>query len=141
MKIYITSSWKNQLTVIKLANTLETEGFCVDASYRTTDKRFTFHWSKFVDSEIELNDQKVQKAFEEEKKWIDWADCVIMLMPCGKSSHLEGGYAKGQGKLLYLFGNFPNGEFEVMYQFADALYPSSSLHLMIEELHLRNKTR
>ena len=69
-----------------------------------------------------MRTKEVQRAFAEDKKWIDWADAVIMLLPCGKSAHLEAGYAKGHGKKLYIIGEFPKGEFDVMYGFADRLY-------------------
>lgn len=46
-----------------------------------------------------------------------------MILPCGRSAHLEGGYAVGKGKALYILGHFPKGEFDVMYGFATALVP------------------
>ena len=129
-----------------LAVALEYEGLEVDAFCRAIDDRFSFHWSEFVDDEIELmnydainfiNAPMVQRAFNEDKKWLDWANCVIMLMPCGRSSHLEAGYGKGQGKLLYIYGGFPKGEFDVMYRFADGLYRTEELSEMITELKSR----
>ncbi|MBU1172967.1 MAG: hypothetical protein KKD44_25685, partial [Proteobacteria bacterium] len=71
---------------------------------------------------------------KEDRKWLDWSDCVIMLMPCGRSSHLEAGYAKGQGKLLYIYGVFPRGEFDVMYGFANGLYRSEQIDEMVSVL-------
>jgi len=143
MKIYIASSWKNQKAVLRLANGLENFGFEVDAFCRSTDKRFAFHWSEMVDNEIDLqkydalsflDDLKVQRAYQEDKKWLDWADTVIMLMPCGHSSHLEGGYGKGQGKRLFLFGEFPKGEFDVMYALADGLFRTDEFGKLLEAL-------
>jgi hypothetical protein len=55
-------------------------------------------------------------------------------MPCGRSSHLEGGYAKGQGKRLFLWGDFAKGEFDVMYGLADGLYPTERLPELITAL-------
>ena len=68
----------------------------------------------------------VQKAFKEDKKWIDWCDVCIMLLPCGNSTHLEGGYAKGSNKKLIIYGHngFVNGTFDVMYGFADLITES-----------------
>ncbi|HUV46314.1 MAG TPA: hypothetical protein VMW45_04530 [Dehalococcoidia bacterium] len=143
MKIYIASSWKNQERVLWLAERLEQEGFEVDAFCRATDKRYSFHWSEFVDDEAELlkydaisfiQDYRVVRAFNEDKSWLDWADTVIMLMPCGRSSHLEAGYAVGKGKGLYIYGDFPKGEFDVMYGFANGLFRNEELTLMIQEL-------
>lgn len=139
MKIYLASSWKNQELVLMIADLLEREGFEVDAFCRATEDRVSFH----LDEETDLagcdginclSDLRVQEAFEEDKKWLDWAECVIMIKPCGNSSHLEGGYAKGQGKLLYILGEFPKGEFDVMYSFADKLFRFTEMSLLIEEL-------
>jgi len=133
VKIYMASSWKNAEIVRQLAANLQEEGFEVDAFCRATDERYSFHWSELVDTEEELlqydaltflNDHRVQRAFNEDKRWLDWADTVIMVMPCGRSSHLEAGYAKGQGKRLYIYGDFQKGEFDVMYGFADMLFRS-----------------
>lgn len=143
MRIYIASSWKNQQAVISLARLLEDEGFIVDAFCRSTDARYAFHWSELVDDEDDLKnydaiemlaDPRTQRAYNEDKKWLDWSDTVIMLMPCGRSSHLEAGYAKGQGKLLFIYGEFPKGEFEVMYGFADGLFRSWEIDKMVERL-------
>jgi len=121
MKIYLASSWKNQKAVLTLAERLESERFEVDAFCRATDKRYSFHWSELVDDEAELltydaidflKDHRVQRAFREDKSWLDWADTVIMIMPCGRSSHMEAGYVKGQGKLLYIYGEFPKDSFK-----------------------------
>ncbi|KKL16466.1 hypothetical protein LCGC14_2495240, partial [marine sediment metagenome] len=140
---YIASSWKNQKAVIVLAEYLETYGFEVDAFCRINDKRYAFHWSELVDDGDDLAnydaiemlaDPRTQRAFKEDLKWLDWSDCVIMLMPCGRSSHLEAGYAKGQGKLLYIYGAFPKGEFDVMYGMADGLVHSEDIKLLVDEL-------
>lgn len=143
MKIYIASSWKNQERVLALANMLEREGFTVDAFCRSTDQRVSFHWSEMVDTEEQLQtydaisflkDPRARRAFNEDKRWLDWADCVVMLMPCGRSSHLEGGYAKGKGKRLYLLGDFPKGEFDVMYGFADGIYQTEDINNLVNDL-------
>jgi hypothetical protein len=57
-----------------------------------------------------------------------------MVLPCSKSSHLEGGYAVGKGKKLYIIGDFPKGEFDVMYGFSDALIRWSDFEILKELL-------
>jgi len=143
MKVYIASSWRNQGAVLDLASDLENAGFEVDAFCRASDKRYSFHWSEFVEDEADLlqydalsflSDPRVQRAFAEDKSWLDWADAIVMLMPCGRSSHLEAGYAKGRGKLLYIYGDFAKGEFDVMYGFADGLFRTFQVEALIEAL-------
>lgn len=126
MKIYIASSWKNENSVKKLQEMLIESGFEVDAFCNKDTGRYVFHFTEIgnpdeLDAISFLADERSQRAFEEDKKWIDWCDAVVMLLPCGNSSHLEAGYAKGSGKKLYIFGDMPKGEFDVMYGFADGL--------------------
>jgi hypothetical protein len=131
VKIYLASSWKNQEVLIGLAAVLRRHGHEVDCFCDASTGRYVFHWSEMLTSEDKsrseldaitfLQDERSQRAFAEDKRWIDWAEAVVLVLPAGRSAHLEAGYAKGQGKRLVVLGQFPPGEFDVMYGFADAL--------------------
>jgi len=131
VRIYIASSWKNAEMAFSIAFYLRKKGFDVDVFCDDTTGRYVFHWSEMLDSpdksKSELNaitfleDERSQRAFREDKKWLDWCDCCILVLPAGNSSHLEAGYIKGQNKKLIIYAplGFPQGEFDVMYGFAD----------------------
>jgi len=128
MKIYIASSWKNAQVAVDIAQWLRDEGHEVDCFADTTTGRYVFHFSEIGDKDslnakTFLQDERSQKAFNEDKKWLNWCECCILLLPAGNSSHLEAGYAKGQGKKLVIHSllPFPKGKFDVMYGFADLL--------------------
>lgn len=128
MKIYVASSWKNEKLVKSIAAYLRDQDFEVDDFTDNTRDRFVFHYSELgkleeLDAVTFLEDERSKRAFEEDKKWIDWSDAVVLILPAGRSAHLEAGYAKGKGKLLIILsvGAFPKGEFDVMYGFADLL--------------------
>lgn len=133
-KIYIASSWKNAESVRNLAQILRIHGHEV-FDFTDTDNhpdnldKFVFgarqwaeHSGKSPD-EIEYKDfltwPPTQRAFKSDKAGIDWADTLILVLPSGRSSHLEAGYAVGRGKNLFIFGNLPIGEFDAMYLFAN----------------------
>ena len=135
-------------SVLEVAKMLRSEGHTVDAFCDGTSKRLAFNWSdlfrtvpqgKPLDT-TKINGKevfaysKVQEAFQEDKKYLDWADATIMIVPCGKSAHLEGGYTVGQGKDLYIIGGFPAGEFEVMYGFARKIYYFSEIYKLLADL-------
>ena len=126
-KIYIASSWKNVYLVRTWAEFLRSKGFEVDDFTDNSRGRYVFYFADICNPEETdaiqlLQMSEAQKAFDEDKKWIDWADVVFLLLPAGKSSHLEAGYAKGQEKKLIIFQEqYPKGEFDVMYGFADLL--------------------
>jgi len=128
LRIYLASSWKNEKIVNNLAKILRGNGYVVDAFTDTSTGRFVFHFSEIgpidkLQAISFLKDSRSQKAFQEDKKWLNWCDCCILLLPAGKSTHLEAGYAKGCGKKLVIYHpeRFPLGEFDVMYGFADIL--------------------
>lgn len=152
MKIYLASSWKMQRTVLEMSRILKTEGHEVDAFCVPSDNRVSFNWEELTDimKDEQLNLDKmnaidmmkhwrVKEAFEDDKKWIDWADALIMLMPCGRSSHLEAGYAAGTGKKLYIIGGFKKGEFDTMYGFADGMFDYSEIQDLMDLLKIQEQ--
>jgi nucleoside 2-deoxyribosyltransferase len=148
MKIYLASSWKNQESVFEMAELLRLEGHLVDA-FCEEENRVSFNWSELfgimdregvdvteLNAKDMMNHWRVQVAFKVDKKYLDWSDAVIMLLPCGRSAHLEAGYAVGSGKKLYIVGGFEKGEFDVMYGFADSMYDYSEMQDLLIELKL-----
>ena len=127
MKIYMASSWKNANDVEVIAQVLREHCHEVDCFTDESTGRYVFHWSQIdsfenLDAMNFMHDERSQKAFKEDKKWIDWADGVLLLLPAGKSAHLEAGYAVGKGKFLVIYQQkYPKGEFDVMYGFADLI--------------------
>ena len=143
MKIYIATSWKMEGVAKAVAQRLRTEGHEVDCFCDPSSGRYVFHWTEFVNTEEELQkydalsflaDHRTQRAFREDKGYIDWCDAVVMIHPCGKSAHLEAGYAKGSGKKLYMWGRFPMGEFDVMYGFADGIFRLDNFEKLLEAI-------
>lgn len=139
MKIYIASSWKEAQSVVALAGMLRADDHEVDAFCEERKGRTIFNFVEIPDAKNHngitmLDEPIVQKAFAEDKKWLDWADAIVMLLPCGKSAHLEAGYAKGKGKKLYIIGEFPAGDFDVMYGFADGMYKRDQIGRLLDIL-------
>ena len=130
MRIYLASSWKNHQIVKSWAAHLRDRGHKVDAFCDDSNGRFIFDYREIgkadeLDAINFMDDYRTRKAFQEDKKWLDWADACLLILPAGKSSYLEAGYIKGQGKYLVIWQNeFPKGEFDVMYGFADLITDS-----------------
>jgi len=152
MKIYLASSWKMKTTVNLLTKILQDAGHVVDSFCSDDGTRISFDWNELYevmeDEGIDINKLdaidmishwRVKEAFKEDKKWIDWADVLIMIMPCGRSSHLEAGYAVGKGKKMYIIGGFEKGEFDVMYGFASGMYDYSDVDCLLDSLKLDDK--
>lgn len=127
MKIYVASSWRNayQPWAVSFLRDL---GHDV---YDFRDKRISgFAWSELDDHwpewsfheyrSILLNHERPRQAFEADRRELEAADVVVLILPCGASAHLEAGYAIGQGKpcAIYVVETVNP---ELMYLFGDAL--------------------
>jgi len=129
--VYIIGALKNW-KVIDLANKLskefpKCEFFC---SWITPGPEADEYLRKYgkkrgLNYKETLQDWGARHVFNFDKTHLNRADMVIMLMPCGKSGHLELGYCIGRGKLGYvLFPKEPK-RIDVMYQFATDLFFST----------------
>lgn len=101
-KIYVASSWRNSMqpAIVVL---LRTAGFEV---YDFKDKD-GFHWSDIDpnwknwtndDYVTAMNHPLAEKGFKRDFEAMEWADTFVLVQPCGRSAHLELGWACGQGK-------------------------------------------
>lgn len=117
LRIYLASSWKNAQAVRIILDCLRRDGLEVDCFCDQEGGRVGFNIRDCLEKlggdingidaitafEHPAVSAQFKIAFAEDKKWLDWSNCAVMLMPCGRSAHLEAGYAKGQGKLLYIY--------------------------------------
>ena len=69
-----------------------------------------------------LKSYAARHIFEFDKYHLDRCDAVVMLMPAGKSGHLELGYAIGCGKPGYILFDSEPERYEIMVQFATGIF-------------------
>lgn len=138
MKIYVSSSWKISSIALDLANMLRQWGH--EVYCYAEHKECSYAWQDVTTEDDDgitcLDNDKSREAYALDKGGMDWAECCIMINPSGRDAHLEAGYIKGQGKPLYIVGDFPKGEFSNMYHLADELirYEQHSLNWLRELL-------
>lgn len=58
-----------------------------------------------------------ENVFYFDKSHLDTSDAFLLVLPCGRSAHMELGYMVGQGKKTAVFIDDPD-RWDVMYQFA-----------------------
>lgn len=127
MKIYVASSWRNtdQQKVVK---GLRDAGFEVYDFKNPTPKNTGFKWSdispnwkswKSEDFVRSLDHPIAAEGFESDWKAMLDADACVLLMPCGRSAHLEAGYFVGAKKKLVICTD--NSEPELMYKMASLI--------------------
>jgi hypothetical protein len=105
-KIYVASSWRNNLQP-KIVELLRGNGFDVYDFKEESRISKAFHWSE-IDEEWKnwdhenymngLNHPLAQAGYDSDYAAMKWADTMVLVQPCGRSAHLELGWAVGQGK-------------------------------------------
>ena len=59
-------------------------------------------------------------VFQGDKEHLDRCDAAILVLPAGKSGHLELGYMAGKGKPVFILFDQEPERWDVMVQFAEA---------------------
>ena len=121
------SSWRN-IVQPNVVSILIEAGHEVYDFRNPNQKDAGFHWSD-IDTDWEewssdklidgLQHPLASNGFKTDMEGLDWADAVVMVMPCGRSSHLELGYAVGKKKRTVIL--LSQSEPELMYKMADYL--------------------
>jgi hypothetical protein len=123
-KIYVASSWRNttQPTVIKA---LRKAGHEVYDFRNPAPGENGFAWSALDPDWLKWNLRQyvhnvrkplADKGFKFDRNALHWCDTCVLVLPCGRSAHLEAGYAAGQGKRTIFMLSMDNFEPELMYR-------------------------
>lgn len=129
-RIYLASSWRNPTQPAVLAALR-------DAGHEVYDFRNPapgykgFAWSdcggmanqdgpgrgaRTIPSYLEaIRSTRATEGFAFDKEALDWCDTCVLALPCGRSAHLELGYATGKGKNTYVLLHEHQFEPELMY--------------------------
>ena len=133
MKIYTASSWRNE-RYPAVVNALKAEGYEVYDFRNPWDEGAAFNWEQidpnwenwgayeFVEA---LKHPLSERAFKSDKAGMDWADVCVLILPSGKSSHMEAGYMAGKGKPVHIL--LDGGRPELTYKLANTHASFSSL--------------
>jgi len=125
MKVYVASSWRNPRYEAVVAAIRE-------AGHDVHDWRgseYAFSWSEISpewrnwtarEFQLALGKPRAINAFHDDRRGILTSDVCILLLPCGRSAHLEAGFAAGLGKplIILLDPQDVRLEPELMYRFA-----------------------
>ncbi|MDR4483803.1 MAG: hypothetical protein R3B95_11420 [Nitrospirales bacterium] len=129
-KIYVASSWRNSFQP-EIVQLLRSKGHEVYDFQNPMPGNHGFSWSQIDPDWVNWTPQKfadvVQKSpiaregFKLDKNALDWCDTCVLVLPCGRSAHLEAGYACGQGKRVVFFLHEDRFEPELMYLLGNSL--------------------
>jgi hypothetical protein len=126
VRIYVASSWRNerQPEVVKRLREASPAYDVYDFREPTPGDR-GFHWSdidpwwqQWTPEQFRqaLEHPIARRGFELDMAALRVADIVVLVMPCGRSAHLEFGYGVGCGARTVIL--LSDGEPELMYRMA-----------------------
>lgn len=120
--VYLIGSLRNP-AVPGVAEELRTMGHKVYDDWYGAGPKADDHWQEYEDGRKRnfrdaLAGEAAQHIFNFDKKLIQASDAVLLVLPAGKSGHLEFGYARGIGKAAVILLDGEPERFDVMYNFA-----------------------
>jgi hypothetical protein len=126
--IYLIGSLRNP-RIPELANELRTQGFEVFDDWFAAGEEADDKWRDYEKgrgrSYIEaLSGFAANHVFDFDKFHLERATVVVLVLPAGRSGHLELGYAIGRGKVGFILHDDPE-RWDVMYRFATGVFTSA----------------
>lgn len=132
--VYVASSWRNPIQMAVCA-TLKA-AYIDHYDFKNPEPGSDgFHWSSVMPSykaeTCDMNEYLValqhpiaQEGFMRDFEAMERADCCVLVLPCGRSAHLEMGWMVGQGKRTAILMDGPEVTPELMYRMVDYIAPS-----------------
>lgn len=126
MRVYVASSWRNedQPAVVSTLRAASHEVY----DFRNPepgDHGFDWaeidpDWQNWTSAEFlkGLDHPAAQRGFKLDRCAMQWAEVFLLLLPCGRSAHLELGWAVGARKITVVLLN-DECEPELMYKLVD----------------------
>lgn len=141
-RIYLATSWKNPDYEWVLAR-LRREGFNVYDFKHPSPGVAGFAWDQ-IDADWKnwapeeylralFSRGPVDWAYQADKAGLDWADTCVLLLPSGRSAHLEAGYCVGRGKETFILMGDDEGQADLMNLLADGIF--TYVGNLVDRLH------
>jgi nucleoside 2-deoxyribosyltransferase len=131
VKIYVASSWRNEHQV-QAVLALRAAGHEVYDFRNPAPGNKGFSWSAIDPAwklwtvqqyQDALQHEAARSGFKLDMDALEECDVCVLVMPCGRSAHLELGYAIGAAKCSLIYIPFPERpEPELMYKMADGIF-------------------
>lgn len=121
-RLYLIGSLRNP-AIPELGELLRTKGYDVFDDWYAAGPEADDHWQAYERGRGHTYPQALAgkaatNTFNYDKRNLDGCDAGILVMPAGKSAHLELGYLVGSGKTTFIYLPEEPERFDVMYRFA-----------------------
>lgn len=124
--IYVIGSLRND-NIPKVAAELRKAGLDVFDDWYSAGPEADDYWKKYEEGRGHDYYQALQghaatHVFGFDQSHLDRCDCAVLILPAGRSGHLEAGWVAGKGKPVFILHDNPD-RWDVMYRFATAVVP------------------
>ena len=138
--IYLIGSLRNPRIPL-IGNELRKQGYDLYDSWFGAGKVADDHWQEYsnirgLSYKEALKDYSAQQVFYWDKHHLDRCDAAILVMPAGKSGHLELGYMSGSKKPTWImFDQIPE-RYDCMYNFTtDVCFSEEELYASLRQFY------
>jgi len=106
-RIYLASSWRNEIYPEVLTGLLNLGHQVYDFKAGADAFRWDQidpNWRNWTADQyrLALIHPLAKKGYAADMSAMEWADTCVLVLPCGRSAHLEAGWFAGKGKSLYI---------------------------------------
>ena len=129
-RIYLASSWRNPEQP-ELVQALRHWGHQVYDFRNPAPGNDGFRWTELDPDWLNWTPERyaelvrthpiARAGFALDHAALDWCDTCVLLLPSGRSAHLQAGYAAGQGKRVIVYLRPDKFEPELMYLLCSAI--------------------
>ena len=117
--IYVISSLKNGIAAAEVSKSLRAAGHMVFDSWIAAGPDADDHWQAYEMArghgyQEALDGIAAQHVYDFDKRWLDYCDTGVLVMPAGKSAFSELGYMAGCGKQTFVLMDSEPVRYDVM---------------------------
>jgi|SRR6185295_7991291 len=129
ISVYLIGSLRNP-KISELAIRLRQHGFDVFDDWSSPGPETDEYWQKYEKQRGRsyaeaLQGYHAKEVFDFDKQHLDRCDVAVLVLPAGKSGHLELGYIVGKGKPGFILLEDKEPErYDIMYLFATGIFVS-----------------
>ena len=113
---FISSRWRNRDIVLELTQKLRTKGkvvYCFlegKENFASIEDDPETAMKEYESTDDWWNNEKLKRIFQADMDALKSSEALVLLLPAGKSSHIEVGTAYGLGKKCILVGDQKEAE-------------------------------
>lgn len=131
MKLYLIGSLRNP-AIPEIANAIAELGVEVFADWHCAGEKADDSWQAHETARGKTYAQALEgyaanHVFSFDKHHLDTSDMAVLVLPAGKSGHLELGYMAGRGKPCWILFDQNPPRWDVMVKFANVAFDLPSL--------------